>query len=138
MAAGHRPVLRAVTTPKAERAPIHGTGQRPAACSHDVVTVDPRERRVTCDDCGAEIDPYLALHHLAGDIDRYEYTRQRAHDEAKVAREQISELRRVERNVKARIRSGVKRAPLCECRKENYKYSHWRFCPDCGGRLPKK
>jgi hypothetical protein len=129
------PRLRAVTTPAAERAPLHGSGQRAKPCSHDVVTVDPRERRVTCDDCSLEIDPYEALHHLAQDIDRYEYTRQRARDQARVAREQLAELARVERNVKARIRTGVKRAPVCEC--ETNRYRTGSFCPACGGRIPK-
>lgn len=131
-----RPTLRAVKTPEGERAPIHGSGKRPKHCDHDQVMVDPVERRVTCDDCHAEIDPYRALHHLSMQIDRYDYSVRRARDELQVVRAQVDEAKRIERNTKARLRKVVKQLPLCDCkpdtRETNRIFQH-RFCPKCGG-----
>ena len=138
-----RPTLRAVNVSDDEKPPIRGTGQRPKPCWHDAVVVDPAERRVTCDGCSAEVDPYEALFNLSRNVDRYEYSAKHARDSARVAEARVAELERQERNVKARIRTAAKRAPACSCSDEERprilgywgSMAEWRFCPACGGRI---
>jgi hypothetical protein len=115
------------------RSPIRrAKGSVPRPCGHRHVEVDPRERRVLCVDCGVEVDPYVALDMLAQEIERYDWARDSARNEAERARRDLENLRRLERNAKARVRTATRDAPACSCDPP----ARWgRFCRECGGRV---
>ena len=85
-------------------APITRRRDYSKTCRHLQAVVDDVARTVTCDDCGAELDPIAVLESLAQNHDRYAAARDRAKQEAKQAEERLAELRRQEKNAKARAR----------------------------------
>jgi hypothetical protein len=46
--------------------------KRAAQCKHPTVSVSDHEASATCDDCGAEIDPWLLLRQIANHWDKYQ------------------------------------------------------------------
>jgi hypothetical protein len=101
-------------------------------CVHDHVVVDSEARTITCDDCKAIVDPYEAIERIAYWVHEYRFWRDRYRDEARVAERTVKELKRVEVNVKARVRTAARKISACKCESQA---SYGRFCRDCGGRI---
>ena len=73
-------------------------------CYHMATVVDIRKRRVVCDACGVELDPYEVLSTLARGMDRFLAAEAEAKHRAKEAQERLDALLREERNARARAR----------------------------------
>lgn len=124
--------------------------QRPVAkderqpwCRHKRVRLT-EARRVYCRDCKREVPAFDVLDDLAHDWERYMHTREDAQARSKTAQANLTELLRLERNAKARVRAAGKKAPRCSCTEEQRAADtvrlerFWRgelsWCPRCGGR----
>lgn len=77
-------------------------------CEHDHHTaiVDPGQRRVECDGCGAELDPYETLLLFCRQGNRYE----RLARECDRLSKKLKELRAEERRTKARVKRWRKKS----------------------------
>lgn len=74
------------------------------ACKHYRILVDSRHRVVTCEDCEKEVDPYYWLN-MVGDIWNNNYWASEAwRSERKRLVEEVEDLKRKRRNLKAQIR----------------------------------
>ena len=90
-----------------QNAPIATRRRNPAEpyCGHHGgIDLVRGNRRAYCRDCGREIDCFEALQKLAGTWERYVEAWKRAKREAEAAGARLEELKRQERNIKARIR----------------------------------
>jgi len=87
--------------------PYELTKRRGKHCPHRRPMVCQEERVVTCKQCGATLDPIAVLVMQAEHRDRiiFELTRLKADVERK--RAELTELERLEANVKARIRKAA-------------------------------
>ena len=80
-------------------------------CSHRRVGFDKNERRVECDGCGKVLDPFDWLANtLVGDWDHYTYELRQMKSAAERARNELEELKRRERNARARVKRWESRA----------------------------
>lgn len=73
-------------------------------CGHQRVTLDTETRRVHCRECGREVDAFDALHTIARDGERWLEQRDELRRQARRAADDLEELKRDERNAKARKR----------------------------------
>jgi hypothetical protein len=132
-----RPALRLVPTDAEAEPPItafEGRQWHPSPrCSHEHLIVAPRDRRVQCADCQAAVDPFDALDFLARHLDRWRWHVDRLVGEAGRLERHLEELRRLERNTKARVRTAARRVPECDCGAQRWRTA--RFCMECGGRI---
>jgi hypothetical protein len=79
-------------------------------CRHRHSVIDQRARTVECDDCKAVLDPIQVLWDLANHYQRYHYTLDQTMAKVKKAEARLDDLRRQERNTKARIARAKRRA----------------------------
>lgn len=126
---------------------------RESYCRHRRVRLAGESRRVYCRDCEREVPAFDVLDDLAFDWETYMHTREDAQKRAKTATENLTELLRLERNAKGRLKNATKRAPKCSCAEEqrekdaarlkSWGYGgqvgdFWRrelpWCPRCGGK----
>ena len=85
-----------------DRAPAPGLRVvRDGWCSHQRMSVNTNARKLTCDGCGAELDPYKALAAIAHNS---ENVRQWS-DAATLAAKRLKEIERRERNTRARLKN---------------------------------
>jgi hypothetical protein len=87
------------------------TGERPSFCPHHHTVLDAEPRRVTCDDCGREVDAFDVLHEIARGWERFNEGRREAERRSEVAQANLDELLRAERNAKARRRKQLNDEP---------------------------
>ena len=85
-----------------DEAPVR-TGER-TWCQHDQVTVDEVCRRVYCRNCGREVDAFGALLKFARRYESYERRVRELKREAAAVGQRVTDLKREERNAKARAR----------------------------------
>src|SRR5579862_4512772 len=80
--------------------------RRPRAkfCRHHRFQLDGGSRRVYCGDCEQEVDAYEALDIMANMFERVNGRYKRAAIEARRIEVRLEELKRQERNAKARVR----------------------------------
>jgi hypothetical protein len=81
-----------------------GKGPRQTYCSHDRVELDTDARRVYCRQCGREVPPFDYLKKLARKFEQYTTALAEAKRQTRVAEANLAELKREERNAKARAR----------------------------------
>lgn len=79
-------------------------------CSHIHTLLDSTSRRVTCEDCGEEVEAFAVLRSLAQDPERFLRQRDELRREATAARETLADLKREITNAKARLRTAQRRA----------------------------
>lgn len=103
------------TADKAREATPITKGPRKPYCAHDKITLDDRNRRAYCRECKDEIDLFDFSMRLCGRWEACIESWKRADREAKAARARLEELKREERNIKARIRAGAKKLDLKRC-----------------------
>lgn len=80
--------------------PIASTPRKRNQCPHRRSLVDREDRRVTCRDCGVDLDPIEVISQIARVGDQYE----RAIKAVAESHARLAELERRERNAKARVR----------------------------------
>ena len=80
-----------------------------AYCPHRQVQPDERTREVKCGKCGIKLDPFDALVMLARDWGLFEVARNASKKEAERLRGIIDELKRDERNARARLKLLMRR-----------------------------
>ena len=90
------------------RPPVTRSRSREHFCAHLHAVTHPERRKVTCDDCGAELDPFDFLEKLAHGIDRWTSARDMARREARQAQAELAEVKRELRNAKARLRRATR------------------------------
>lgn len=73
-------------------------------CRHMKVLLSTEARRVFCRDCGHEIDAFGFLSRLCGEWELWVRARDDAEQGAKAAQERLSELLRLERNARGRLK----------------------------------
>lgn len=73
-------------------------------CRHDRAQLDEEARRVHCRDCGCELEAFAVLLQLARASERYIRQRDHAAREARQVQQRVQDLKRQERNAKARLR----------------------------------
>lgn len=73
-------------------------------CNHRMALLHPGLRRVTCRECGCDLDAYDFLLRLSADADRHRTATTRAEHKATQAKERLDSLLREERNAKARLK----------------------------------
>lgn len=83
---------------------------RPAKpCRHKHIIVCEKSRTLECDTCRAAIDPFDFMLRWAKEDRSLEYRMKQLKEELKRLGEKLGELKRMEKNVKARLRrAGVK------------------------------
>jgi hypothetical protein len=74
-------------------------------CRHHHVELDREARRVYCRACSVEVPAFDFLEELSRDFSRHVTAREEAERRATVARENLDELLREERNAKSRLRA---------------------------------
>ncbi len=79
--------------------PVH-TGH----CRHRPATIDVEKRRLTCDKCGASLDPFDFLAGLSHDFDLYTVPLARLKRELEQTAAKLEETKRKERNARARLK----------------------------------
>ena len=102
-------------------------------CSHQRMSVNANARRLTCDGCGAELDPYKALATIAHNSEK---VRQWS-DAATLAAKRLNEIERRERNARARLKNLGEEVPAKNEIEEELcgKLSAW--IEDTGGIMAK-
>lgn len=80
------------------------TLKRSGWCRHKPCTIDSDRRKITCNACEAQLDPFDVLLAVARDLDQYKASRAMYEKDAKRAFNRLEELKRQERNAKARLR----------------------------------
>ena len=91
-----------------DRTPAPGLrAVRDRRCSHQRMSVNANARRLTCDGCGAELDPYKALATIAHNSEK---VRQWS-DAATLAAKRLNEIERLDRNARARLKNLGEEAP---------------------------
>jgi hypothetical protein len=81
--------------PQGERRPCH---------RHTGFELDQSSRRVYCTDCEHEVDPFTAIEHVATMLDRLNQRYRAVNAEVRKASARLDDLKRQERNTKARVR----------------------------------
>lgn len=92
------------TRDSTEDAPLRRRRGRTRFCLHRRLELDEEARRVYCSDCEAEIPAFDALVKFSREFERWVIARDRARAEAVRASERLADLKRQERNAKARLR----------------------------------
>lgn len=77
-------------------------------CVHGQTTIVIEQRVVTCDSCGAALDPFAVLASIARNRDAAAATIRHHRNEINRLQLRLDELKREERNVKARTRRYAK------------------------------
>lgn len=77
-------------------------------CRHRTLLVDEDRERVTCEDCNLEVGPMQALGILSRDFDYQQWAVDDLRKEHARLLKEVEELKREERNVKARLRRARK------------------------------
>jgi len=85
-----------------EGAPIRRKFGRPCAHKHTMVNAD--QRIVTCEKCGAELDPIAVLDDLAREFWRYQGPLQIVESKLRKAQQKLDDTTREERNARARLK----------------------------------
>jgi hypothetical protein len=80
-------------------------------CRHKKIRLDEQQRRAYCRDCETEVPAFDYLWTLAFDWEQFIQGRQEAERRMKVARANLDELHRDERNAKSRRRNWAKHEP---------------------------
>jgi hypothetical protein len=92
-----------------DRAPLR---IRPAKfCRHKHIIVCEKSRTIECDTCGAAIDPFDFMLRWAKEDRFLEYRMKQLKEELKRLGEKLGKLRRMEKNVKARLRRAGAKQP---------------------------
>lgn len=89
-----------------EDAPVT-SGDRSASiarCRHKHIRLDEDAHRAYCQGCDVEVDPFAFLLTLAHEWERYSRHRQEAERKATSAHTRLEEIRRLERNARARVK----------------------------------
>lgn len=73
-------------------------------CLHRTSRLDVDARRVYCRKCNVELDPFTVLNEVAHEYERHRVGVEHAKREHRCLLQAVDELKREERNVKARIR----------------------------------
>jgi hypothetical protein len=73
-------------------------------CRHGRFRLDETARRVYCGECEQEVDAFGALYAIATMFERVNSQYKHAQAEAKHVEQRLEELKRLERNAKARVR----------------------------------
>ena len=74
-------------------------------CRHLLVLLNQDSRSLKCRDCGAAVEPFDYLYEAATGDRNLLSTRDALEYEIKNLREKLEELKRLERNIKSRIRT---------------------------------
>lgn len=74
-------------------------------CRHMQVIADEKTRSLICESCGTVIDPFEYLWAIACKDDRLDYRKTRLEKEIKKLMPELEDLKRQERNIKARVRT---------------------------------
>jgi len=77
-------------------------GRRP--CRHNRTEIDEEKRRLECRDCGAEVPAFDFLLKLSREDGRWREARDAAERAARIAKGQLEDLERKEKNARARVR----------------------------------
>lgn len=80
------------------------TKQEHDSCLHRKVRLDTEARRVFCRDCGREVDPFTVIQSWASDWTRITNWRAEAERRRARAADRLTEILRVEKNARARVR----------------------------------
>jgi hypothetical protein len=72
-------------------------------CRHKYIIVCEKSRTLECDTCGAAIDPFDFMLKWAKEDRSLEYRMKQLKDELKRLGEKLGKLRRMEKNVRARL-----------------------------------
>lgn len=78
-------------------------------CKHLLVLIDEHEKTIQCRKCKAPVDPFEWILNAAITERRIYQEASRVDSETKDRRKAIEELKRIERNLKSRIRNASKR-----------------------------
>jgi hypothetical protein len=73
-------------------------------CRHRPATIDVDKRILSCDKCGANLDPFDFLAGLSHDFDLYTVPLERLKRELDATAAKLEETKRQERNAKARLK----------------------------------
>lgn len=73
-------------------------------CPHRRVTLVRSSHKLFCKECGVELDPWERLSLIASERERLDQQRNALHSEVERLRNGVEELKRIERNAKARQR----------------------------------
>lgn len=73
-------------------------------CAHFPTTINIEQRQVTCDACGAVLDPFAVLASIARNRDGVRMQAMHARNEINRLQARVEELKREERNTRARLR----------------------------------
>lgn len=79
--------------------------RKDAPCFHHRVIVYDRDRKLECENCGADVDPFKFI----ADFARKQRWLQHCKEELASLRTEVDELKREEKNIKARIRRAKKK-----------------------------
>jgi uncharacterized Zn finger protein (UPF0148 family) len=72
-------------------------------CNHPSLSVDEKQRQISCDICGAVVDAFDYMSKLAKEQDRFRLNRKALHDEILRLSKQVDGLKREEKNAKNRL-----------------------------------
>ena len=86
------------------------TREETAHCNHRRFNLNTESRRVYCRSCKQEIDPFTALLVFTNEWTYYKDTLEREQAELKKTRERLDDLKRQERNAKARLTRAKRKA----------------------------
>lgn len=87
---------------------------RTSFCAHRHSELDESARRVYCADCKEEVDAFGVLLNLARHRERYVGSIKRARSDARQAGQRLDEVKRMERNARARLRRLKQGLPAIE------------------------
>jgi hypothetical protein len=76
----------------------------PGFCSHRRTQFDKTSRRVHCIECGREVEAFTVLMQLAKDREQLDAHRDHTIRATRIAEARLAEIKRQERNAKARMR----------------------------------
>ncbi len=85
-------------------------------CRHSPITVNRAKRRITCRSCGSVVEPFDWIAALVERHEVMENEWKRLVQQREVAGAELEELRRRERNAKARVRKWENKARVLERR----------------------
>jgi prophage DNA circulation protein len=100
--------LRPNHLPDDEQRPLHTKTPEKLYCHHHRTSLDSRSRRVTCLDCGDEVEAFKVLATLARDWEHFIARRKNSKNEADRAQDRVAALLKQETNAKSRRRRRIK------------------------------